>query len=327
MASQPDLRVIDIKDIHENPVALRTVNRESEEFLGLIDSIKAVGLMNPISVRLQEEDVDGKKVAYFELVDGLHRYAACCDIGLKTISVTVKALTDAQTLEAQVMANVHKIETRPVEYTKQLQRIFAMNPMLTLAEMGVKLAKSSAWISQRLNLLKLEKSAQALVDDGKITVSNAVQLAKLPPEEQLNYLDQAMSMGSDEFVPLAQARAKEIRDATRQGRAAAPVEFVPLPRLQKMTVLKAEHETPTIGPELCKKYKVKSGPDGFALGIAFALSLDPENVEVRKAQDAEKKARLKDEKVKRAADRAQKKATEATQLAAKAAEAAGIQSA
>jgi len=225
------------------------------------------------------------------------------------------------------MANVHKIETRPVEYTKQLQRIFAMNPMLTLSEMAVKLAKSGAWISQRLSLLKLEKSVQSFVDDGKITVSNAVQLAKLPPEEQLNYIDQAMTMGADEYGPLVQARAKEIRDAARQGRDAAPAEFVPLPRLQKMTVLKTEHETPTIGPALCKKHKVKTGPEGFALGIAFALSLDPENVEVRKAADAEKKAKLKEEKVKRAAARAQQKATEAAKLAAKAAEAAGMQTA
>ena len=128
-------------------------------------------------------------------------------------------------------------------------------------------------------------------------------------------------MGSEEFVPLVQARAKELRDAARQGRAATPAVFVPLPRLQKMAVLKSEHEVPTAGPELCKKYKAKTGPEGFALGIAYALSLDPTNVEIRTAEDAEKKATLADAKKKRAAERAQKKASEAATLAAKAAEA------
>lgn len=321
MATKPNVRVIPISSIRENPVALRTVNRESEEFLGLVDSIREVGLLNAFSVRIAMEEIDGKVTEYYELIDGLHRYTACCEAGLTEVQVSVMSLSDAQALESQIIGNIHTIETKPVEYTKQLQRMFAANPTLTLAEMAVKVAKSPAWISQRLNLLKLEPSVQKLVDDGKLTVSNAVQLAKLPAEEQLNYLDQSMSMGSEEFVPLVQARAKELRDAARQGRADPPAVFVPLPRLQKMSVLKAEHETPTAGPELCKKYKAKSAPDGFALGIAYALSLDPTNIEIRTAEDVEKKAALSDAKKKRAADRAKKKAEDAAKLAAQAAEA------
>lgn len=323
MASQPDLRVIAIKSIRENPVALRTVQRESETFLGLVDSIRAVGIMNAINVREQTEEVDGKITQYFELIDGLHRYAAACDAGFSEIPVQVMSLNDAQVLEAAIIANIHKVETRPIEYTQQLRRMFAANPTLTLSEMGAKIAKSPTWVGQRLNLLKLDKAVQDLVDAGKVTVSNAVQLAKLPPEEQLNYVDQSITMSSDEFVPLVQARAKELRDAARQGRSAEPTAFVPLPRLQKMSALKAEFENPTVGPELCKKLKLKTAADGFALGIAYVLSLDPVNVEVRTAADAEKKAALADAKKKRAADRAKKKAEDATKLAAKAAEEAG----
>lgn len=316
---------IDITSIRENPVALRTVNREDEDFIGLCDSIRTVGILNPISVRIQSEEVDGKIIEYYELVDGLQRYSAAMDVGLKEIPVNILTMDDALVLEAQIIGNVHRIETRAVEYIKQLTRIFAGNPTLTLTDMAAKIAKSPAWISQRLNLLKLEKSIQTLVNDGKITVSNAVQLAKLPSEEQLNYIDQAMTMGSDEFVPLAQARAKEIRDAARKGREAAPAVFVPLPRCQKMTVLKAEHENPAIGPQLCQKY-CKKGEAGFALGVAWVLSLDPASVEIRTAQDVEKKARLADEKKKRAAERSKKKAEEAAKAAAVAAEAAGIKS-
>ncbi len=324
MNNTPDVRVIDISTIRENPVALRTVNREDEDFIGLCDSVREVGILNAINVRVQKDNVDGKIIEYFELVDGLQRYSAACDVGLTKIPVQVVDFDNAKALEAQLMANVHKIETRPVEYTKQLQRIFAGNPTLTLAEMAAKIAKSGAWVSQRLNLLKLEKSVQLLVDDGKITVSNAVALAKLPPEEQLNYLDQAMAMSSEEFVPVAQARTKELRDAARQGRVATKTEFEPLPRLQKMSALKSEYERPAIGPELCKKHKVKTGPEGFALAIAWGLTLDPTNVEIRKAQDVEKKAQLEDEKKKRAAERAQKKANESAKLAAKAMETAGL---
>jgi len=320
MASLPDVRVISISDIRENPVALRTVNLESEEYIGLRDSIRLDGILNPISVREQTEDVDGKIISYFELVDGLHRYTAAKEAGVKKIPVLVVDLDNTRTLEAQVMANVHKVETRPIEYTRLLQRVFASNPTLTLTDMASKVAKSASWVGQRLNLLKLETSIQVLVNDGKIAVSNAVQLAKLPPQEQLNFIDNAMRMNAEEFVPLVQIRVKELKDAARQGRDPKPTEFVPLPRVQKMSVLKSEFETPAIGPELCKKCKVKKPEEGFALAIAFVLSLDPTSVEIRKAMDDEKKAKLADEKKKRAADRAQKKADEAAKAAAKAIE-------
>jgi ParB/RepB/Spo0J family partition protein len=314
--STPDLRVIPISEIRENPVALRAVNRESEDYLGLRDSIRDVGILNAINVRERTEEVDGQEVKFFELCDGLHRYTAATDVGLTKIPVQVISLDDARILEAQIMANVHRIATKPVAYTKQLQRIFAANPTLTLAEMAARVAKSPAWISQRLNLLKLEPTIQAAVDDGKITVSNAVQLAKLPVEEQPNYVDPACTMGSEEFVPMVLARVKEIRDAAREGRASGPAEFVAVARLQKMSALKAEHETAAVGPQLCKKSGAKTPVDGFALGVAWALSLDPVSVEVRTEEDRAKKAQQAEEKKKREAERAKKRAEAAAKLAA-----------
>lgn len=323
-AKSPEVRHIAVSEIRENPVALRAVNRESEEYVGLRDAIASVGVLNPIVVRQQKEEIDGKITKYFELIDGLQRYTCSLDVGLKEIPAQIIDLDDARTLEAQIMANVHKVETRAVQYAKQLQRIFAANPTLTLAEMAAKVAKSPAWISKLLGLLKLEKTIQAMVDDGKITVSNACELAKLPPEYQLDYVDQAITMNSEEFVPLVQSRAKEIRDAARQGRAPKQQEFVATPRLQKLSILKAEFENPTIGPELCQRYNVVAGPAGFTLGVAWALNLDPASVEVRKAAAEEKKAALEEEKKQRKAERTKKKAEEAAKLAAQAAEEANL---
>jgi len=202
-----------------------------------------------------------------------------------------------------------------------MSRIFAANPTLTLSEMAVKVCKSASWVSQQFNLLKLEPTLQELVNDGKISISNAVALSKLPSSEQINYVDQAVSMPSEEFVPIVQARAKEIKDNARKGKSTGPVEFVPIPRLQKMSVLKSEFDIPKIGPSLIKQCKTKTPADGFALGVAWILSMDPQSVEVRTAADAAKKARLEDEKKKRAAERAQQKADAATKVAADAAEA------
>ncbi len=322
MATAPNVKVVSLSTIRENPVALRAVNRESEEYIGLRDSIVDVGILNPINVRERTEDVDGDIVTFYEVCDGLHRYSCALDIGLTNIAINIVDLSDQQTLEAQIMANVHNIETNPVQYTKQLQRIFASNPTMTLANMASKLAKSPSWVSQRLKLLKLEKAIGELVDDGKITVSNAVQLAKLPTDEQVNFIDSAVHMDAEEFVPLVSARAKELRDATRQGRKVGSADFVATARLQKMSVLKDENDNPVIGPGLCLQAGVTTPEQGFALCCAWVLSLDSSSIEIRQAKYSEKKAKLEDEKNKRTAERAAKKAEEATKLAAKAAEVA-----
>ena len=173
------LQVIKLSDIRENPVALRTVNRDSEQYLGLVESIRSKGFIGAISVRKQ---IDSETSAeFFELVDGLHRFNASKDAGLETINADVVSLTEDQVLEAQIMTNIHKVETRPAEYTQQLKRILNRNPLMTESELAVKLGKSPSWIKDRLSLGKITNpDITALINDGKIVLSNAYALAKLP---------------------------------------------------------------------------------------------------------------------------------------------------
>ncbi|MEE9548747.1 MAG: ParB/RepB/Spo0J family partition protein [Nitrosomonadaceae bacterium] len=316
--SKPTLRTIKITDVRENPVALRAVDRDSEAFIGLRDSIKLKGILNPINVREKTETVEGTIITFYELCDGLHRYTAAVDVGISELNVQILTLDDAEVLEAQIMANVHRIDMKPVQYTQQMNRIFAGNPTMTVTDMAVKLAKSPSWVSQRLGLLKLEKSIAELVDAGKINVSNAVVLAKLPHAEQVNFVDSAMTLGADEFAPQVQARAKELRDAARQGRAPGAVTFEPTARIQKMPDLLSELKSPTIGPAICAQNKAKTAEQGFALGVQWAVKMDPASVEVQRALAEEKAQKLAEAKAKRAADRADKKATEAAEAKAKA---------
>jgi len=67
-----EMLVIKLSDIVESPVALRTVNQESEKFATMRDSMRGpngeLALLNPISVRPVKSE-DGS-IAY-QLVDGL----------------------------------------------------------------------------------------------------------------------------------------------------------------------------------------------------------------------------------------------------------------
>jgi ParB/RepB/Spo0J family partition protein len=313
-----DLRNVAISDIRPNPVALRAVDRESEDFIQLRDSIAdpAIGLLNPINVRERSEDVDGDTVTFFEIVDGLHRYTACTESGFEEIPVNVLDMDETEAHLAQIVGNAMRIETKPVQYTKHLQRIIGANPTWTISDLAAKVHRSPAWLNQRFGLLKLEPSVQEIVDDAKISVSNAVVLAKLPHEEQLNFVDSAMTMGTAEFGPLVQARVKEIREAEKAGKPAGEASFTPVARPRKKSELEDELNARNVLGSLASDCDTKE--EAAYAALQWVLQLDAASVATAQAQYEEKKERIEAEKAKRKAERANKKAEEAAAAAAKA---------
>lgn len=319
-----DIRKVKLSEIRENPVALRAVNQESESYLGLVSSMKEKGFMGAIIVREKTDDDSGKK--FLELVDGLHRFSAAKDAGLDEINVDVTSLTDDETLEAQILHNIHKVETKPIEYTRQMLRILARNPLMTEAELGKKLAKSITWVAQRLSLTKIgDEKIQSLIDEGKINLTNAYALARLPVEEQADFLDRAMTEAPEVFVPATQKRVKELREAARKGKDAEEAKFEPVAHLQKMKDIKSALDDGKVVTALIQKHKVAKPVDAAMLALKWALHLDPESVaaqesvwqEKKQARDEKKKTRA----AKRASDLAAKKKKEADEAATEAAKA------
>ena len=271
-----DLKSIPLGQIRENPVALREVNRQSEAYLGLVESIKQKGFFGAISVRSRK---DGD-IEYFELVDGLHRFSASKDAGISHINVDVVDLNDDEVLEAQICANIHKVETRPHEYSQQLRRILMRNPLMTESELAQKLGKSGAWISQRLGLLKIDnKEIADLINEGKIPLSNAYSLAKLPADEIDQWVERAMTMAPNEFLPACTARLKEIKEERRKGKDAEPQEWQPTAHLRKASVIKTELENGDVATALIAETGTVDPIAAFNLAIKWVLHLDPTGVE------------------------------------------------
>lgn len=311
--SEPKLMIIALSDIRENPVALRGVNKQTEAYLGLVDSIRARGIINAISVR-EMVDPETQKT-FYSLIDGLHRFTASMDAGKKDIPAQVMSMSDADVMEAQIIGNIHKIETRPVEYSDQLRRILVGNPLMTLTMLANKLNKTSQWLNERLGLLKLDKQIAALVDEGKINLSNAYALAKLPEPEQAGYVDRAMTMSPAEFTPTVLARKKELDTAKRQGRPAGPAQFTPVAIIRRKSEIQDEIEKPTKLPALIRSAGITSMDAAVAFALSWTLQLDPASVELQKAADEKRKAEMKAKKDKAKAERDDKERSEAASVA------------
>lgn len=317
-----DFRTVNIESIQPNPVALRAVDQEGEQYISLCKDIGRRGLLKPVIVR-EKEDVATNE-SYFELCDGLQRYSACLENGFTQITISVQDLTDAGVEETQIAANLCKVDTPPIAYTKQLMRMMQRNPVMTEADLAEMISQSPSFVRQRLGLLKLDESIQKLVDDGVIGLANAYALKNLPHEEQHNWTDQAMTQPPSEFVMAVNARAKAIKDAAREGKTVGPPTFSPRPKLKKQAVLLAEYENAQVGPVMCEQYDLVLPVDGFALGIAYALSLDPASVEAQEASWNRDQAEQADQKAKRVAAKAERKQRDATAVADKAREESGI---
>jgi ParB/RepB/Spo0J family partition protein len=325
-ASEPKstLKNIKLSDIRENPVALRSVDRKNPDYQQLVDSVRTHGVLESILVRELKDAETGE--TYYGLINGLQRFSASQDAGKETVPAKVVSLSDAEVLEAQIITNVHRVETKPVEYSKQLIRILSGNPTMTISNLAAKLAKSPSWVSERLGLVKLEESVAKLVDDNKINLSNAYALAKLPPEEQANFIDRAMTLTPQEFVPTVNNRVKEIREAKRQGRDTTKLEFTPVAHAQKLSALKAELESPSVGPALVERVGVTTAEEGFALGVAWSLHMDPLSIEQAKADDEARKAKEADAKAKRKQEAQDRRAKAAAEAQAGVKEAVGVES-
>lgn len=299
--------VVKIDDIREPAKMLRSVNKNSEAFLGLVESIKRRGFFSSIQVR--PDDEPGKYI----LIDGLQRLTAAREAGLEEINVVVVKGSEIEAMQASLMANVHRVETKAAEYAAYLRQMLTVNPTLTMTQLASQLGKSPSWLNERLSLNNLLSDIGEAVNEGKISLMNAYALAKLPPEEQVAFVEQAMTQSTAEFCPAVNARVKELKEAKKQGKSAKPAsdEFNPNPFQRPFASIRNELEESTIAETLVAFAGAQGAVDGFKLALQWVCNVDPKTIEERKAEWDEKQKRKADDKAKRDAEKASKKAEEA----------------
>lgn len=297
---------VPIAKVRANPIALRAVNREDENYVSFVGSIKECGLLSAISVTEQTDSESGEK--YYQVVDGLHRYSACKDLGFTEIGVTITDLSEQEIHLAQIVGNIHKIETKPIEYTRQLLRIIAATPNMTLPELAAKLHRSTQWLEQRLSLTKINPKYLTLVNEGNITLNSAYELAKLPQDEQDNFSDGAQTMPFSEFKARVNARLTELRKAKAEGRAAKGNTFEAVPFMRKPSEIHALRSNPAAVEDILSANKVRTPLEAAMHILQWAVNLDPTGVAIQR----EKFEAREKEKQEKAAARARDKAAKAT---------------
>ena len=154
---------IPINQITTNPYQPRS-NFSDENITELANSIKTLGIVQPITVRKIGDDK-------FQLIAGERRLRASKKIGLKAIPSFIKNSNDEEMLEIALVENIQRKDLDPIEIALSLKRLID-EVSLTQEQLSNKLGKKRSTISNYIRLLRLDPVIQTGIRDGFLSMGH-----------------------------------------------------------------------------------------------------------------------------------------------------------
>lgn len=182
----PELRSLPLDQVEEPEVTPRAVY-EDAGIMELAESIRAVGLLQPIGVRQ-----DGER---FVRVFGKRRLLACRWLGLSRIDVVVLTTSDALEYEAATAENVQRRDMNPVEEARAVRHMIEGRGK-TVRQVAAALGRSESWVRQRVEVLLWPVEVVEAVARGDVPVAVARELVAVEDERvRAHFLGCAIASG------------------------------------------------------------------------------------------------------------------------------------
>ncbi len=206
-----NISITEIQPFHDHPFAVT----DNEDLAKIVESIGKVGTITPVIARPLP---DGG----YELISGHRRLEACRKLGLKTIPVIVRNMTDDEAVIAMVDANLQREHILPSEkafaYKMKLEAINhqgkACGQVVHKSRDTISETDSGRQVQRYIRLTKLIPQLLKLVDEERIAFSVGVELSYLTEYEQED-LFEAIEL-EDKTPSLAQAI--QMKKLSQQGK-------------------------------------------------------------------------------------------------------------
>lgn len=158
--------------------------REMDE---MVQSVREKGILTPLLVNKQEEG--------YQLIAGERRWRAAKKVGLDRVPVVVRGVTPAESLELALIENVHRQDLNAIEEAAAYKKLME-EAGYTQETLARKLGRDRSYVANLLRLLKLPKSYQQDVIDGRLTMGHArVLVGVQSPEDQKRLRDAVVRSG------------------------------------------------------------------------------------------------------------------------------------
>ena len=188
---------------------------EGEEMDRLTESIRQFGSITPALARPLEE-------GGYELVSGHRRLEACRRLGLETMPVIVREMTDDEAVIAMVDANLQREHILPSEkaFAYKMKMEALSHQGQTCGQVGHKSRdtisedESGRQVQRFIRLTYLLPELLDMVDQGRIAFTPAVSLSYLKPEEQRWVLEEVEANACTPSV----GQAYHLKEESQAGR-------------------------------------------------------------------------------------------------------------
>jgi ParB family chromosome partitioning protein len=140
---------------------------ETKQIEGLAQSIREIGILQPILVRPHPADA-----GIFEIIAGERRWRAAQRASLHEVPVIIKDVSDKEALEVALVENLQRQDLSPIEEASGYRRL--MDEFGHTQEVLAKvLGKSRSHVANILRLLSLPDAVRAMVDSGALSAGHA----------------------------------------------------------------------------------------------------------------------------------------------------------
>lgn len=239
------LKISEIEPNHNQP------RKEFDEdaLNALAESIKTHGLIQPILVK----PLFG---GGYEIVAGERRYRACQLAGITDVPVTIRELTDQETMEIALIENLQREDLNPIEEALGYKALMDEHN-LSQEAVSQAVGKSRPAIANTLRLLNLPDEVTEMVKAGKLSAGHARALLSVEDKDMVKTLADEV-IASDLSVRQTERLAKQaIRKPAKKTQPKQPSYY-------KMV-------EQTLSEYLGKKVKVKPLPNkkGGTISIEF----------------------------------------------------------
>lgn len=143
----------------------------------LAQSISQHGLLQPLLVR-------PLPIGGYQIVAGERRYRACRMAGLTEVPVTIRELSDTETMELALIENLQREDLSPIEEALGYKALIDEHGF-SQEEVATSVGKSRPAIANSLRILKLPYSVLEYVKQDKISAGHARALLMLDNEEDM----------------------------------------------------------------------------------------------------------------------------------------------
>ena len=174
-----DILRIPVDMIEPNPYQPR-MSFDQEALEELADSIRTLGLVQPITVRRK---ADGR----YQIISGERRFRASRLTGMEMIPAYIRDANDQGMLEMAIVENIQRENLDPIEVAMSYQRLIE-ECNLTQEQMAVRVGKKRASVTNFLRLLKLPAKIQHDLKVGLLSVGHAKVLLGVEDTKMQEYL-------------------------------------------------------------------------------------------------------------------------------------------